>query len=374
MLYSAIILVAAIALTGYLDDILGGLSSGTGSLFTTPEWQTYVTNYACCQGPGCAIERKRPCHIELSTDFLQFLYETAKMNALTSLINHQFFAFLGNMSMGISFLVLDIQAGLSVMPFAGLNGAADFFSLLFDLAVKTMLLLRAQQFFLDFLNYPLFSVFLAMGLILRIFYFARKLGGLLVALAISFYVIFPMFYVVTYAILWSFLGPWVPIGTSGLPQPYGADFDATSYYTPFSDGTTLTEFQETESLKDVVGNPEDQVTFDICNSVEDFGLPQSVRDAAQADRTDYDNTLVNFRNKWEQIEGSKWYTVYSDMLKYGAGIGLFDMEGPIGALASVLTLTLFVPFLALMTTLACVKVMSPMLGGDVEISVLSRVI
>ena len=61
-----------------------------------------------------------------------------------------------------------------------------------------------------------------------------------------------------------------------------------------------------------------------------------------------------------------------------AGVTMRDIieavDGPIAHLALLMVFTLFIPFLALMTTLAAFKVLSPLLGGDVEISLLSRLI
>jgi hypothetical protein len=62
------------------------------------------------------------------------------------------------------------------------------------------------------------------------------------------------------------------------------------------------------------------------------------------------------------------------LFSVGTATGGFGPKGPVGTLATLLVLTLVSPFLAFMTLLAAVKVFSPMIGGDVEISVLSRLI
>ncbi|MEM4634180.1 MAG: hypothetical protein QW275_03435, partial [Candidatus Anstonellaceae archaeon] len=52
----------------------------------------------------------------------------------------------------------------------------------------------------------------------------------------------------------------------------------------------------------------------------------------------------------------------------------FGTEGPIANLAKLMFFTLFTPFVGLMLTLSAFKVFSPLIGGDVEISLLSRLI
>ena len=358
--YSVIILVAALALIGVIDHALRELSVATGSIGGSATWGTYV-EAVCCNGYTLPCERKKPCHIELAMDYLQFLYESARMNAIASLMNYWFFAFLANLSVGVSLLVFVVQAGLSVTPLAGLNAAADFFSILFDLAVKTMMVTRAQQVLLEFLNYPIFSIFLAMGLILRIFYFTRKLGGLLVALALAFYTVYPMFYVVSWAVLWGFfLNP---------PTPFGMDYDRASFSPPFSDSNAV-DFGTSDTAKELF-NPQNKINLDFCSSVGSTDPAISAK--ATSDQLDADMIRTNFNNVWSQVEGSKWYTQFYDIIDVGLGGGL-GKNGPVSALATLLVFSLVVPFLALMTTLASIKVLSPMIGGDVEISVISRLI
>lgn len=350
--YSVIILLAAVALVGSLDEVLKDLSLGSAGLVGDPTWAAYISNTVCCSGGGLCTGpvRARPCHIEIASDYLQFLYETSRMNAIAFLLNYQVYGFLSNMSLGISMLGFAVQAGFSVVPFAGLSSAADYFSILFDLAVKTMMVIRAQQVMIDFLNYPLFGILLSMGLVLRILYFTRKLGGLLVAIALTMYTVYPMFYVVSHAILWEFSG-W---------NQFGISVDEARYVAPFSDQNP-TVFNSSNESKNVF-DPAKRVNLDICQSP-----------AGATERTEADLVRNNFRSKWDQIEGGGWFSQVSDLFDVGVGNG-FDKRGPVGTLASILVFSLLIPFLALMTSLASIKVISPLIGGDVEISVLSRLI
>jgi len=143
---------------------------------------------------------------------------------------------------------------------------------------------------------------------------------------------------------------------------------------PFTDNAPV-EFMSSTDAKNVL-EPGNKVNLDICDSAN-TGATQSIKDQARADRTEADLIRSNFKDNWDVMEGTTWYKNYADMLSPASGGALgtaFARNGPIGSLATVMVYTLLVPFLALMTTLASVKVVSPMIGGDVEISLLSRII
>jgi len=350
--FSAVIIIVAVLLVGSLDSWLKVLSLAGSS-----DWQDYVNYGVCCvPGNGCALPqasnvRGRACHIEIASDYLQILYETSRQSASTYLSNYGWYAFLARISVSTT-IVMKFMAGLSFSPFAGLEMTAEFFSTLFDLAIKTMMLIRAQQMFLDFLWYPFFPVMISMGLVLRIFYFTRKLGGMLIAISLALYVAFPMFYVLSNAILWGFMthataGSWEHFGnTYSAP---GAGGEAL----PASGGQQIAPMQRATG---VFSQP--PVKIDICNS------------STQSEQTAMASAMGGVSGKWDFYEGGKWY---SQALSFATGKA-FEPGGPIALLALIMVFTLFIPFLSLMVSLAAFKVLSPMLGGDVEISLLSRLI
>ncbi len=356
--FSVVIIVAAVALVGSLDTWLHIVS-----LAGSPEWQTYVNNGVCCQpGQPCVVPaasqiRGRACHIELATDYLQILYETTRHSASTYLSNYGWFAFLSRLSVSTA-IVMKFLASLSMSPFAGLELAAEFFSLLFDLAIKTMFLLRAQQMFLDFLWFPFFPVMISMGLVLRTIYFTRKLGGLLIALSLALYVVFPMFYVMSSAILWGFMHH-AP-GTSW-------DHFGNTYSENGAGGQALPTFSNQQiapqqRAKDTFA---EDLKVDLCGTAS-----TGEKDAMSA-------AMDEVRGNYAAFEGGKWYSqVLSFLLNVSDPFApsAFGQNGPIATLAIIMVFTLFIPFLALMTSLAAFKALSPLLGGDVEISLLSRLI
>jgi hypothetical protein len=67
-------------------------------------------------------------------------------------------------------------------------------ALVFDWAIKIMMLTKFQEVLLRFIAIGLFQALFVIGAILRTFMFTRRLGGLLLGMAIAFYFVFPAFY------------------------------------------------------------------------------------------------------------------------------------------------------------------------------------
>ena len=359
--FSAVIIVIAVALVGSLDSWMRLISLASSD----PGWQSYVNNGVCCpQGGQCALPpdsnpRGRACHIELATDYLQILYETARHSASTQLSNYGWFAFLSRMSISTT-IVMKFMAGLSFSPFAGLELAAELFGLLFDLTIKTMFLIRAQQMFLDFLWYPLFPVMISMGLVLRILYFTRKLGGMLIAIALALYLVFPMFYVLSNAILWGFMQH---------PVAYSWSHFGNTYSEPGAGGEALPTYgadpilPPQQKAKDVFAN--DALKLDLCSS------------ASTGEQNQMITAMDEVKGNFNAFQGGKWYSQFLGFVLNFADPtqpSMFGQNGPIATLAILMVFTIFIPFLALMTSLSAFKVLSPLMGGDVEIALLSRLI
>jgi hypothetical protein len=350
--YSVLIILAVLAIVGLLDSSLKPVIADAG---TTQAWQNYV-NYAVCCTPGagsCLALSDRPCHVAVAYDYLQLLYESLRSNAVAFFINHYNHAFLSFLNIGFSSRVLVHLGSLNIRPLSGLSFGVEFFSLLFDLAIKNMMLIRLQQSFLDYLLAAFFPVMISIGIVLRIFYFSRKLGGLLIALALSAYYVFPMFYVVCDAVFFQLVD--APIGASYKPGPVGV---ASNPLDP--DNQVL------------VGNAPDGYALDDVYrmdpiNVADFCAP------TQGEVQENEGKLAPLKDRWADVQGGSWYKALGDFFNVATG-SAFKPEGPVGSLGFIMVFSLVLPFLALMTTLATFKALSPLLGGDVEISLLSRLI
>lgn len=104
-----------------------------------------------------------------------------------------------------------------------------------NLTTVTLIALNAQSFFIEYLKNNMIHVFIPFGILLRSFYFTRSVGGLMIALGIGMYFLFPVFYIL--------LDPgFVP---SKPPLPSRVDAKPFCYATMSSTVTTLRSIEST---------------------------------------------------------------------------------------------------------------------------------
>ncbi|MFN3910297.1 MAG: hypothetical protein ACK4J0_03655 [Candidatus Anstonellaceae archaeon] len=81
---------------------------------------------------------------------------------------------------------------IDATPLSSLEYAAGHFSSIAFNLLNTGLLLETQKEFLFFIAQSGFSLFLPLGLLLRMFFMTRKVGGAILAGAIGFYIFYPL--------------------------------------------------------------------------------------------------------------------------------------------------------------------------------------
>jgi hypothetical protein len=91
----------------------------------------------------------------------------------------------------LSKLGLELGA-VSAQPFFGLQYAAESLNSLLSNLALLISMLSLQASFLGFAIATAFPIFLPAGLILRMFFATRKLGAAAMALAVAFYIIYPL--------------------------------------------------------------------------------------------------------------------------------------------------------------------------------------
>lgn len=347
--YSAIILVVAVLLVGNMEGWLKLLSSASAS----PGWQAYVNTVVCCDPAQTvcvmsdALAKSRPCHIALATDYLQILYESARAQVNYNLFKYWIYAFTSNLAVSLKLIALVDIGDVSVKPLGWLSINSEFYSVLLDLGFKTMMFIRVQQVLLDYLTVAFFPLMMSMGLVLRAFHFSRKLGGMLVALGLSLSVVLPMFYVLSGAILFGFMGDWAT-------RSFSNSLDKDTVLLP---GVNNADLNAPGSSEDAFRQPLNAI--DICGT------------APESQGNEMGSVVDTLQGQVNQLTSNNWL---EEITTDGLLITRFDPDGPIGNMAMLMVLTLISPFIGLMTTLAAFKYFSPLIGGDVEISVLSRLI
>ncbi|VVB56472.1 Uncharacterised protein [uncultured archaeon] len=475
--YSIFILLAVLAIIASLSWTVMALSSvSVASGGDARAWQAYVA--ARC-APTTNSYYDRPCHIRLAEDYLQILASASEAQARTVLNYNSILAEAS--SVGLSFRGMPDPAGyFDIAPFAGFSMPVETLGFVFDISNKSLMTLRFQQFMLEFLHLAFFPLFMALGLFLRSLYFTRRLGGLLIALALGAYVVYPMMYVFFEGMLFSFTGPW--------PAPSQAQFDAyveqvgSSLYPIYVDteGASVSPQQPDPAApgyNDALGPRAGAFTgtrgaysfdgyiepWEECNEFSfsnrtsapgDSGAPNTLpfgcppRNAAgqlipgregdyycnhnsatctsdpahgygrvpgSPTRDQYGNYISPFRAQFMDpatrntlVKSSAGLSalmctntstaasdaearrvllgqtqVWQERILQGWGGAfkialvrdeLLGFNGVIDNLAKILVFSLLCPFLSIMVMLASIKVLSPLLGGDVEIAGLTRLI
>jgi len=341
LIYSCLIIIFVLALIAsvdiYLEDIIKWSSP-------SPDWHTYI-DIICCRSDvlsDCpytpAFVRNNPCHFGIAKDYLQILYETDKEQLDYSLWRYGIFSILSDLKLSArAEIAIDLfDVSINVAPFLKVD--VEYYNILIDYLYKNMIFIRIQQLALDYLDLVLVPFMIGMGLVLRIFSFSRKLGGTLIALGLSFYIVLPTFYSLMSAILFGFTGSWISGNSLGKRALFGEKI----------------ELDETSSKI---------LQLDTRNQAPARG-EKLICDENQQRKSEFEEFIDQAVSVFSNIEGVKTEEL-------GAK---FKVGGALSNLAALMTFTVITPFIGLMLTLSSYKVLSPLIGGDVEIALLSRLI
>ncbi len=88
-----------------------------------------------------------------------------------------------------------LQVNLFIMPLAFHQMDMDYNNIVFEYFVDLAASLESQKFFISAIGYNVGPAILALGFVARSFYITRKLGGLLIAIAIGVMFVLPAMYV-----------------------------------------------------------------------------------------------------------------------------------------------------------------------------------
>ena len=469
--FSVLILIAVLAVIATLSNavlVIASASPATGS--QADAWRLYVG--VRCAPTNTAYDR--PCHIRLAEDFLQILASASEEQARTVLNYNSILSTVS--SIGLSFRGMPDPSGyLDISPLAGLAVPIETLGFVFDMANKNLMAIRFQQTLMELLHLAFFPLFLSMGLFFRSLYFTRRLGGLLIAIALGAYIVLPLMYVFFHAMLFSFTGPWgtpvpgdgyvetvgaqlypISIDSSGTsntptqPVPTGAGYNdpaipcagvkgqysANGLIEPWEECNEWSFANRTDSNcvdtgvpntrsfgcppRDANGNilPGREKDFSCnyqnasCTNDTTHGIGRSFRaqsvqysaSAAISDPAFPENKLGGFvvtdparvgsrmcipmQQTTADEEASKRLLLgaakgYWEKIKEGfggafmvalAGNELLGFNGVIDNLAKIMIFSLITPFISIMVMLAGIKILSPSLGGDVDIAGLTKLI
>lgn len=324
-----------------------------------------------------------PCHLRVAKNFMATLFYEAAGFVKAVGITSSWYSFLSSFSIDFTLVGSDtyLSGGtLNIAPLAFLGAKNNALTFLFENGVRALLLIRFQEILINFIGTALFPVFLTAGLILRIFTITRKLGGLLMAIALSLYFIYPIFYIVGSSIYTSII----------LEQNYPES-------TPLKERSALAKtFVDFGSLPKKPGDnyAEDFTTKTDADAVSTAFLGKMELLSSSTECTE---TLEHVNTQKETIKdmplgdillslsqispgrnnillGTWLSTSYGKGAKWDQSASFQSVLIGIDVLAKTLFFSLFFSFLSIFVTLATIKHLSPMLGGDTELAGLTHLI
>ncbi|MFA5412821.1 MAG: hypothetical protein WC350_05755 [Candidatus Micrarchaeia archaeon] len=377
--YTAVILAMMVFLVTLADDSIAGLINSS---------HPYVANGAisqtgfCTHLGGLQDYRGLPCHIAVGKSFFSTLFDESSMYLYDMLRDYNRMAYLASIGFNMD-TILHSTGGLSFSPFAAyLQMPIGIYNYLFDFGVRSLMLIKSQEILLVFVNASVFPVFISVGIALRAFPAFRKLGGLMMGIALSMYYVFPAFYV---------LGSYILSGMM-MAQFYESPTHSVNIMdAPFIDFDAMKIGDTGKSVADLIPNP--TVTQDASGGVSmDYGGQHITQADLNSGKLIYLNASGSdiCKPTTDRVSGFDAGDEWIKFVKLLAEIGTFPISGfmtgekfdqwifgdngIINSMARMIFFSLFFSFLAVMSTIAAIKNISPMLGGDTEIAGLTHLV
>lgn len=317
-----------------------------------------------------------PCHIKVGMHFLNSVFNEG--NELASQMYQEYIITSMLAEVNLNVEITGEKTGVfAYTPIKGFFVQGNIVkSNMFDYTVKLMTITKFQEVLLRFIAMGIFPVMFTIGIILRTFFFTRKLGGLLMAMALSMFFIFPMFY----ALGGVFYGQMKlkAITVSGNSDALAisslyVEKDGLPVFGKIMSGGVL-EYKEIEAAGKSTygtdafggtgtGSPINKLGgtdlgLDFCgvidNAVEEGKKMKDMEDE------------VNIWGK--ELDQQNWYNpekVITETLARG---------GYIDAVSRLTFFSLFFSFLGIMASIAAIKSLSAIFGGDLEIAGLTHLI
>jgi len=378
IIYSAILFVIIVTGVVAVDALLTSLTDVQG--MTELHKPGGVVVDICAEDFGqyaeSPYEGVSHCHIRLGIYYLHTIFTEVEDLAYNVYLSYMITSTLADFTM--NFEVITEKAGMvQFNPWRGFFVLGNLIkTMIFENSIRIMMISKFQEVVLRLMEVGLFHVLLGFGVVLRSFTFTRKLGGLMMATALALYFIYPMFY--------AFGGlVFIKIKEDVWEKTREPDMPIAQYLyvennvpVLWGDGTfnASREREEMEKLRRQTESGEllasdrmheisqgnafmatgQSQTFDFCKRDYDYG-PVEVIDMAS-------KTFEWFG----EMSTHSWADAYVDRA--------FESGGFTDILARLSFFSLFSGLMAALGTIAAIKSLSPMLGGDVEIAGLTHLI
>lgn len=396
--YSALVFVLCISSVGIVDAVVQG-SFAVSNAGSSPGGPTfaYITDkeagfpdetYLDICGSTIASSQYsiyhdlQSCHIKLATYYLREIFAEGRDFAYSVYKSYLWTSTFAEASINIE--TVWEQAGFFTWtPWRGLFQMGNTIKeLSFDWAMKINMLTKFQEIIVRLTALALFPALLIVGSVLRTFTFTRKLGGLLLAIAISLYFIYPAFYAFGALVMLDMkekaLPAWEanPMNTHDSHNPPLAN---TVYVV--SDINTFGGTVTNDKLEEDAKKFEDMNSEEFANYVESQqanegitpNIDLSKKTLSQAEKEQaYDQSQSAFKNWFGGI--SRMNMIDRLATKIPSGPSYWGANGFIDTLSRLTFFSLFFSLFGILATIAGIRSLAMTFGGDIEIAGLTRLI
>ena len=286
------------------------------------------------------IERARvncgedtPCQISIAKSRLNTMYDLVRYWTAGKVEKYGLISILSSLEIGYKKI-------FKVSPFAVAEYLKETYNIMFEFTTTMLILLKSQVILLTIIEKTLFGLFLVGGIALRSIGIMRKLGGLLIAMALGAYFFYPMIVILATLVISPTAGQ-MPLV-----------FDDFSYF-------TAAPVQPAASPYDVSIGISGSAT-----TVSGIAPVQPAEGTAAEVSPSYSNLLTS-----DVKIGDKSYSpvVYH----------MFNVIEPNGFIDNVAFLSVWVlaiTVIVIYSTVTFIKELSPYFGGDTDIAGLAKLI
>ncbi|MDD5339914.1 MAG: hypothetical protein PHV13_01555 [Candidatus ainarchaeum sp.] len=401
--YSAVIIAVGIGgittIDGLVQGALGvsnvGGAPGTATSMcyaqsATSAWVPVSINnkmdYKCLDICGPLIASKdlsvyngiSSCHMRLGIWYLRETFDEARDFAFDIYISYIKTSMIAEFTINIEYFT-EYAGFFTFTPWRGFFTMGNTVKqLCFDWAIKIMMLCKFQEVLLRYIAVALFPALFVIGALLRAFTFTRRLGGLILAMAIALYFVFPAFYAFGALVMLDLkskaYSDWMAndkANPNQLPDPPIAN---TMYINEKVTmiGGTFTSQEARQALAEYEGL-EDDVYMEKVEQGQASGLLPPLGDLSATNTPTDEEAKSTLQQAYDKV--SDWKDALSKEGKFDHFItNAWKENGPLDVLARITFWSLFFGLFGIIATIGVIRSISITFGGDIEIAGLTRLI
>lgn len=412
--YSAIIILMALYGLGLVDSIVQGSLLGaptdlaqTITFYHIPvseaglfgQTRTYDLYDICgsriAENPRSVYHGVESCHIRLGIWYLREIFDEAKAFAFDIYLSYIGTSMLAEFTINIEFL-FEKAGFFTFTPWRGFFTMGNKIKeLVFDWAIKIMMLTKFQEVLLYFIGTALFPSLFTLGVVLRTFALTRRLGGLLIGMALALYFVFPAFYAFGALVMLEIKNDqavraaWIgnsTVNPGNSPDPPIANtmYMSGAITMPGGGKTSFNASDAQKALRDYEGLSSSQYLEYMEKGKDDQGgamLPMTdpssgkmtdltSRQYKDASDPDKDAALAKAKS-----EVDNWFKDTEKQGKLDKFVGrAWKLGGPLDVLGRLTFWSVFFSLFGIIATIAAIRSLSITFGGDIEIAGLTRLI